>query len=161
LVAPTVAGDSIPNFAAPIISRLYSFLAGANQHYGLYSEADRWARKALEFGIAHNVLFAQAAGFEFLGEDAIHTGDFKAGLEYAAREFELDERLQSRERRVWAGFTAGVCSFFTGDPERAEREFREGVALATFIGERRANSLLKGNLAILLADKANKSVDGE
>src|SRR5499426_3147554 len=80
LVEPIVAADSVSDFAAPIVSRIYSFLAGANQHYGLYTEADRWARKAVDFGIAHNVLFAQAAGFEFLSEDAIHAGNFKAGL---------------------------------------------------------------------------------
>jgi tetratricopeptide (TPR) repeat protein len=160
LVEPIVAADSLPNFAAPIVSRIYSFLAGANQHYGLYTEADRWARKAVDFGTAHNVLFAQAAGFEFLSEDAIHAGNFKAGLEYADQEFELIEKLQSRERKTWACFAAGMCSFLSGDSARAEREFTEGLALAEFIGERRASSLLKGNLAVLLADKA-KSIEAE
>ena len=161
LVEPIVGADSISKFAAPIVSRIYSFLAGANQHYGQYTEADRWAQKAVEFGTAHNVLFAQAAGFEFLGENAIHKGDFRAGLEHAEREIELVERLQSRERRAWACFVAGMCSYFTGDSARAEREYTEGIALADFIGERRAGSLLKGNLAIVLADKANQIVAGE
>jgi tetratricopeptide (TPR) repeat protein len=82
-------------------------------------------------------------------------GDYRAGLEYAEREFELVEKLQSRERKAWACFIAGMCSFSGGDSQRAEREFREGLAIAEFIGERRAGSLLKGNLAIVLADKAN------
>src|SRR4029450_4791109 len=120
LVEPIVAADSLPNFAAPIVSRIYTFLPGANQHYGLYTEADRWARKAVEFGTAHNVLFAQAAGFEFLSEDAIHAGNFQAGLEYADQEFELIEKLQSRERKTWACFAAGMCSFLSGDSARAE-----------------------------------------
>jgi len=161
LVAPIVAAKEMSNFAAPIVSRIYSFLAGANQHYGLYTKADRWARKALDFGTAHNLLFAQAAGFEFLSEDAIHAGNYQAGLEYAERELEVIEKLQSRERKTWARFAAGMCSFLGGDSVRAEREFTEGLALAEFIGERRATSLLKGNLAVLLADKANGSNGGE
>src|SRR5215831_18807163 len=161
LVEPVVAADSVSHLAAPIVSRIYSFLSGANQHYGLYREADRWARKAVEFGEVHNVLFAQAAGYEFLSEDAIHTGNFKAGLEYAEREFELIEKLQSRERKTWACFAAVMCAFLSGDSVRAEREFTDGLALAEFIGERRASSLLKGNLAVVLADKANKIIDGD
>jgi tetratricopeptide (TPR) repeat protein len=160
LVAPIVAADSISNFAASIVSTIYSFLAGANQHYGLYTEADRWARKAVDFGTAHNVLSAQATGFEFLSEDAIHAGNFKAGLEYATREFELIEKLQSRERKTWACFAAGMCSFLSGDLGRAEREFTEGLEIAEFIGERRACSLLKGNLAVVRASNAISSIDG-
>ena len=156
LAAPVAAADSITSFAGPVITQIYAYLAGANQHYGLYVEADRWARRALEFGASHNVLFAQAAGFEFLGEDAIHKGEFQAGLEYAARELEIVNKLQSRERRAWTHFVAGMCLFHTGDWERAEQEFTEGIALAGSIGELRVALLLEGNFAILLADKANR-----
>src|SRR5262249_33954214 len=130
LVEPIVAAESISKFAAPIVSRIYSFLAGANQHYGHYAEADHWARKTVDFGTRHDLLFAQAAGFEFLGENAIHQGNFSGGLEYAEREIELVERLQSRERHAWACLIAGMCSYFTGDEARAEREYTEGIALA-------------------------------
>src|SRR5262249_28656226 len=81
LVAPAAAADSITSFAATMIGRIYSFLAGANQHLGLYVEADRWARRCVEFGTTHTLLSAQAAGYEFLGEDAIHQGEFQFGLE--------------------------------------------------------------------------------
>lgn len=159
LVEPIIASGSISSFAAPIVARLYSFLAGGNQHYGRYAEADRWARKAVEFGTAHNVLFAQAGGYEFLSEDSIHKGEYQTGLEYAAREFELIERMQSRERRTWACFAAGMCAFLSGDLAQAEREFNDGLAVAEFIGERRARSLLKGNLAVLLATKAISEIE--
>ncbi len=161
LVAPVATGDSISTFAAPEITQIYNFLAGANQHYGLYVEADRWAQKAVDFGETHNVLFAQAAGYEYLGENAIHKGAYKAGLEYAQRELETVNRLQSRERRVWIHFVAGMCSFFIGDSVRAEKEFVDGITLAESIGELRAGSLLKGNLAILKADKANTTIGSD
>ncbi|HWO01835.1 MAG TPA: hypothetical protein VNS63_21450, partial [Blastocatellia bacterium] len=156
LIAPTATAPSIMPFTAPMITQVYSYLAGANQHYGLYVEADHWAERALEFGRAHNVLFAQAAGFEFLGENAIHKGDYRGGLEYAERELEVVEKMHSRERRVWTHFVASMCLFQLGDSLRAEQEFTEGIALSESIGELRGASLLKGNLAILMADKANK-----
>ena len=160
LAAPAAAADSMNSFAGSVISQIYAYFAGANQHYGLYVEADRWARKALEFGTTHNVLFAQASGLEFLGENAIHKGEFQAGLDYAEREFEIADKLHSRERRAWTHFIAGMCSFNTGDEARAEREYSEGLALAESIGELRVAALLKGNLAIVLADKANRLSTG-
>jgi tetratricopeptide (TPR) repeat protein len=151
LVAPAAAAETISTFAAPMISQVYAYLAGAYQHSGLYDDADRWARRALEFGQSHNVLFAQAAGYEFLGEDAVHKGEFETGLEYADREFEIVDKLHSRERRCWTAFVAATCSMYLGDFDRAQREFTEGTKLAESIGEVRVGSLLKGNFAQLQA----------
>lgn len=148
LVAPTAAGESVSTFAAPMISQIYAYTAGGYQHYGLYDEADRWARRAIEFGEKHNVLFAQAAGFEFLGEDAVHKGEFEAGLKYAEREIEIANRLHSRERRAWVYFYAAQCRISLGQIERAEQEFLDGIVLAEAIGEKRVLSLLRPNLAI-------------
>jgi tetratricopeptide (TPR) repeat protein len=149
LVAPAAAAETVSTFAASVISQVYPYLSGANQHSGLFDDADRWARRAIEFGTTHNVPFAQAAGYEFLGEDANHKGEFAAGLEYADREREIVEKLHSRERRSWTHFSAAMNSLGLGDTERAEREFTEGTKLAESIGELRVASLLKGNLAIL------------
>jgi hypothetical protein len=148
-----------------MIVQVYAYLAGAYQHYGLYVEADHWARKNVEFGERHNTLFARASGYEFLGENAVHKGEFKMGLEFAEREFEIADKLHSRERRVWTHFVAAMCSFFLGDSARAEREFTEGIALSELIGELRGAALSKGNYAVLLADKAgqhaSESISGQ
>ncbi len=106
------------------------------------------------------MLFAQASGLEFLSENAIHKGEFKTGLEYAEQELKIVEKLQSRERRAWTHLSAGWCLFFMDDLDRAEREFTDGIAIAASIGERRCASLLKANLAVLQAEKANKLVGG-
>ncbi|HSQ18922.1 MAG TPA: hypothetical protein VLR92_00975, partial [Blastocatellia bacterium] len=150
------SADSINAFDGPMIVQVYAYLAGAYQHYGLYVEADNWARTNVEFGRRHNLLFAEATGYEFLGENAVHKGEFKMGLEFAEREFEIADKLHSRERRVWTHFVAAMCSFFLGDSARSEREYTEGIALAELIGELRGAALLKGNYAILLADKADQ-----
>jgi hypothetical protein len=101
------------------------------------------------------VPFAQAMGLEFLGEDAVNLGDFAAGLEYVEREREIAEKLHSRERRAWTYLVACLCSMLTGDHERAEGEFVEGIALAESIGELRLASLIKGNLAVFQADRVS------
>ncbi len=123
LVAPAAEGDSVSTFAAPMISQIYAYTAGAYQHYGLYDEADRWARRTIAFGEKHNILFAQATGYEYLGEDSVHAGNFEAGLEYGQREIEIADRLHSRERRAWVHFYSAQCRLFLGQIERAERSF--------------------------------------
>jgi tetratricopeptide (TPR) repeat protein len=120
----------------------------------LFRDADVWAQRAIDFGTTHNVLLAQAIGTEFLGEDAVHTGEHAAGLRHAEREQEIVDKLHSRERRDWTHFVAAMNSMGAGDSELAEKEFTEGIALAESIGELRVASLLKGNFAVLQADLA-------
>jgi tetratricopeptide (TPR) repeat protein len=151
LVAPIADGDSISTFAAPMISQMYAYTAGGYQHYGLYDESDRWARRAIRFGEKHNVLFAQAVGYEFLGENCTHTGNYATGLEYAQREIEIANRLHSRERRAWIHYYSAQCRLFLGEIEQAEREFLDGIAIAEAIGENRVLSLMRPTLAVALA----------
>lgn len=151
LVAPAAAAETVSSFAAPMIAQLYAFTAGAYQHSGLFDNADVWARRAIEFGTTHNVLLAQASGFEFLGEDAVHKGEFEGGLAYAEREREICSRLHSRERRAWTHLVAAQCSSFLDRFEQAEREFVEGMALAESVGEQRVAALLRANYAVLQA----------
>ena len=151
LVEPTAQSDNVSTFAAPMISQIYAYTAGAYQHHGLFIEADRWARRAIEFGTKHNILFAQATGWEYLGEDSVHTGKYEFGLECAEREMEIADRLHSRERRLWVFFFGAWCRLFLGQVERAEKELLEGIELAQAIGENRAESLLRPNLAVVQA----------
>ena len=151
LVEPTANSDTICTFSAPVVAQVYSFMAGAHQHYGLYTEADRWARRAVDFGVRHNVLSAQATGYEFLGEDAVHRGDFEAALQYADREIEIAERLHSRERRAWVHFYSGLSRLFLGQPDQAEQEYLAGMVLAEAIGENRVLQLMGSNLSVVQA----------
>ncbi len=153
LVAPTAQGDSIGNFAATMIAQVYAFLAGTHQHLGLFDDADGWARRAMEFGAKHDVLSAEASGWEFLGENAVHKGLFKEGIEYAAREAEIAEKLHSRERRAWVHSFAGQLYLLVGELERAAEEFQHGIDLSEAIGEKRALVLLNGNLSTVRASQ--------
>jgi len=153
LVAPTAAAETVSTFAAPMISQVYAYLAGGYQHSGLYDDADRWARRTIEFGVAHNIPFAQAIGYEFLGEDAVHKGEYQKGLEYSAQEVEIVEKLHSRERRAWAYLVTSLSLLYAGQLEKAEKEFTAGIALAESVGEVRVAALMKGNYAVLQAQQ--------
>jgi tetratricopeptide (TPR) repeat protein len=151
LVAPTAESTTIGNFAATMIAQVYAFLAGTHQHLGLFDDADRWARRAIEFGAKHNVLSAEASGLEFLGEDCAHKGAAREGLEYAVREAEIAEKLHSRERRAWVHSFTGQCYMILEELERAAAEFQHGIELGEAIGEKRALALLNANLAVVQA----------
>ncbi|HYV10852.1 MAG TPA: protein kinase [Pyrinomonadaceae bacterium] len=148
IVAPTAESESVSTFAAPMISQIYAYTAGGYQHYGLYEEADRWARRGIEFGEKHNVLFAQATGLEYLGENSVHKGEYEAGLKYAEREIEIAEKLHSRERRAWVHFYSAQCRLFRGEIEQAEHELLDGIALGDAIGEKRVLALCRPSLAV-------------
>lgn len=153
LVEPAASADSVSSYAAPMISQVYAYLAGGYQHFGQFEESNAWAWRTVEFGERLNVSFAQAMGYEFLAENTIHCGNYETGLEYADRELEIVERIHSRERRAWTHFAAAMCSARSGNRERAEREYTEGVALAEAAGEHRVGNLLKGNYAELISFK--------
>ena len=151
LIEPTAKGDSVSSFAAPMMSQIYAFTAGAHQHYGLFADADCWAQRSIEFGNRHQILFAQAIGHEFCGEDAVHAGNYEYGLKCAEKEFEIADRMQSRERKAWAHFYSAHCYMELDRLSEARREFVEGCALAEAIGEKRVAGLHQANFAVLHA----------
>lgn len=161
LIAPAASGDTVSSFAASTFPNVYAWLAGAYQHSGLYFDGNVWARRCLEFGKAHNNLYAQALGYEFLGENTIHIGDHADAMKNATAEREIAAKLHSRERRSWTYLVTGHASWLAGNWSQAEHEFREGFELAEAIGELRLAALLKGYLSTLLADEAATSRDDE
>lgn len=139
-------------FAASTMAMLLGFLAGSYQHMGRYADGNVWAWRAVEFGKTHGAPIAQALGYEFLGENAVGQGAWNEALEYAGYEREIAAKLHSRERQAWTYMVTSLCYVSLGQTEVAERELREGMALAESLGEQRLALLLKGNLAIVLAD---------
>ena len=152
LVSPIAAAETVTAHAASIISMLYGYLAGAYQHLGRFRDGDIWARKVIEFGTAHDIPFAQALGFEYLGENAMNRGEFAEGLKNSLCERGIAERIHSRERRAWTHMCASLCESYL-DEERAEREFVDGIALGESIGELRLVVLMKGNYAAFLSKR--------
>ncbi len=154
LAVPAVAQELTP-FGATTISTVFAFLAGAYQHLGRFTDGNVWAWRSVEFGKTHGVLLAQALGYEFLGENLVNAGDWKSALEFAALEREIAARMHSRERQCWVHLVTCVSYLLSGDLAATERECRVGVELAESIGEQRVAALLRGNLAIVLADRGH------
>jgi tetratricopeptide (TPR) repeat protein len=150
--AEAAIGPDLTSFQGANVAQLYAYLSGAYQHLALFDEADRWARRCIVFGRTHNVPLAEAVGYEFLGENAVGSGKWREGLEYAEREREVADRIHSRERWAWSCLYAGDCARLLGERERAERDYEAGIELATTIGERRLGLLLSAGRAHLLVD---------
>ncbi|MEP6570739.1 MAG: AAA family ATPase [Acidobacteriota bacterium] len=151
LAAPAAEKEITP-YGAATMANIFGFLSGAHQHLGRFADANVWAQRALEFGESHAVPLSQALGYEYLGENTVNAGDWQKALGYAAREREIAARLHSREREAWTYLVTSISYMLAGDLARAEHEQRAGMALAESIGEQRVTLLLKGNLAIVLAD---------
>ena len=66
--------DPLSSLHASTLTQLHAYTGAAYQHQGLFDEANRWAKRAIAFGEKHNLLLAQAIGYEFLGENAWGTG---------------------------------------------------------------------------------------
>jgi tetratricopeptide (TPR) repeat protein len=151
LAAP-VAAAAAGGPADATIMLAYAYLAGANQHLGLFGDGDRWAHQLVEFGTAHGLPAAQALGYEFLAENAASAGNWQDGLAHVAREREIADRISSRERRAWTHLPAGVCLLGLGEPEQADAELGGGIALAGAIGEPRLLPLLVSTRAVVVAE---------
>ncbi|HJZ69112.1 MAG TPA: protein kinase [Blastocatellia bacterium] len=145
-------GEPISAFHASTLSTLYPYLAGAHQHMGRYEDSNRWAHRAIELGRKYEIPFAEAGGYEFLGENSVHTGEWEKGLEYGVAEREIANRMHSRERLAWAAMYTGYCSWQLGELERAEREISEAITLAGAVGDRRLECMVSSYLGGLLAD---------
>jgi tetratricopeptide (TPR) repeat protein len=152
LAAPRAEGSTLSVFEASTLTDLYPYLAGAHQHLGRFADSDRWAHRALEFGRKHQIPFAEALGYEFLGENAVSSGEWEKGLEYVTAEREIAARIHSRERQAWTHLVAGFCLSELGDAERAERELTEGVVVAEAVGDKRLASLLSSYRAASYAN---------
>jgi tetratricopeptide (TPR) repeat protein len=151
-LATPAAEKQITPFEVSTMALIFGWLAGANQHMGRYVDGDVWAWRAVEFGKTHGAPLAQALGYEFLGENGVGQGNWQQSLEFAASEREIAAKLHSRERLGWTYMVTSLSYIALGRAEAGERELREGITLAEALGEKRLAGLLKGNLAIALAD---------
>ena len=152
IIEPLLDGRELNESQRTAVTHVYTYLAGAYQHLGLFSDSDAWARRSIEFGIAYRIPSAEASGYEFLGENAVCTGEWSAGLVSAAREQEISSRIQSRERMAWTYLVVSNCRYRLGELAEAEREAIKGIALATAIGESRLAALLITSHALVLSD---------
>jgi tetratricopeptide (TPR) repeat protein len=151
LVADPDDGKPLSPLHATVLTQTLVYSAGAYQHLGLYEIADGWARRAVVFGERRQVLYAQAAGYEFLGENAWGKAEWEKCLEYGEAERRLAERLHSRERLSWVSAYTASAYMGMGQVQRAVEEFTNGLSLAEAIGDRRLALMLHAHLGLAKA----------
>jgi len=147
LAAPAEGVSALTTLQATTLTQIHAYSSGAYQHLGLFDAANRWARRTIALGEEHHIPWAEAVGYEFLGENATSTGEWQAALTCAEREREIAGRLHSRERIAWTHLYAGLALILLEEARRGEEELEVGIALAEAIGERRAAMLMYAYLA--------------
>lgn len=148
LARPPADGSPMSPLHASTLTQVMAYTAGAYQHLGLWDDADRWARRVIEVGEKHNILLAQAVGYEFRGENACGSGAWASALDFAERERAIAGRLHSRERVAWVHMYSGFALLQLGEIKRAHAELEAGLALAESIGERRLALILLAYVAV-------------
>ena len=141
------SGDS---YAVVTITQIYAYLSGAYQHLGLFLDGNVWARRCIDLGERGN-RYAEAVGYEFLGENASCMGDWEDALEFARIEQDIAGRVHSRERLGWSHYYEGIGLRHLGRLEASEQTFDAGIALAEIVGERRLASLIRADRSVTLA----------
>ena len=143
LAAPAPDQTQIGSPQAAALIPTYAYLAGAHQHLGLFDDADRWARTVIAFGEKFGIPLAIAVGYEFLGEDAVSTGEWKEGTHLRrSRTRDRPADALARATGLDVHVRRACAPRMLGDMDRAEREFRDGIALANALDERRLGCLL-------------------
>ncbi|HEX4824917.1 MAG TPA: AAA family ATPase [Candidatus Polarisedimenticolaceae bacterium] len=146
LAVPPEDAASLTPLLATTLTQIHLYTAGAYQHLGLFNVSDTWASRCVAYGEKYKVLYAQAGGYEFLGENAWSRAEWTKCLEYAALETEIANRLHSRERMAWIAAYSGSAYAGLGDHRRAAEVFADGIALAEIVGDRRVALIMHAYL---------------
>jgi tetratricopeptide (TPR) repeat protein len=127
LVDPIAEQDSVTQFAASIIPRIYGYLAGAYQHYGrllgheydalsptgsgidrvdpqqLLDEALQTALDNFQTGETSDLVYLRFEGRRCLAAVRFHRGEFDEAERLCAAASELVSGTESRLSRLWLG----------------------------------------------------------
>jgi tetratricopeptide (TPR) repeat protein len=135
-----------------LLAWIHGYLAGAYQHLIEFEESNRWTRKNIELGEAHDSPHFLSFGFEFLMENAVMQGKWRECLEYAARHREVGERAQSSDRLAWNNFGLTYANYGLGNLAVAETACNEGLELADSLGDERLAAFLASWRALIIAE---------
>jgi len=122
---------------ADTLTEIYAYLSGAYQQNNQFDVSDDWARRCVAFGERKPHPHAVAAGYEFLAENAFATGRWHETLAYAARDYEIGEKIGSFARMAWAENARAHAHHGLGDLAAALTAVNSTIALAEQVGDGR------------------------
>jgi adenylate cyclase len=136
-------GDATDNLAA---ARLYNELARIHFRLGQHKNAMSSARRALALGQSLDAADVVSHAYNTLGVAVSRDGDLDAGATFVARSLEtaLAHQLGAAACRAYTNLAVMYASL---DHHRSEQYCREGLALATRIGDRMQEAWLHCVLA--------------
>jgi tetratricopeptide (TPR) repeat protein len=138
-----VLADATDNLAA---ARLYNELARIYFRLGQHKEAMSWARRALALGQRLDAADVVSHAYNTLGVAVSRDGDLEAGAAFVTQSLEtaLAHQLGAAACRAYTNLAVMYASL---DHHRSEQYCREGLALATRIGDRMQEAWLHCVLA--------------
>jgi tetratricopeptide (TPR) repeat protein len=134
---------------AETLMNVYAFLAGAYQHLAKFDESNRWAQKSIALGERKDYPAAVAAGYEFIAENNIFSGDWKAILAASNQDLLIGEKIGSIDRVAWAKFGELNGLYEKGDLRSAKSAANDCLTLAEQIGENRLQIWLGGMIILI------------
>ncbi len=137
---------------ARLLSSIYALLAAAYQHLADVPQSIAWAQKSVDLGSSQNNPLFTSIGYEVMGEDALLTGEWHKGIEYAGRNKKLSHSYGMQDRLAWADFSEGWGLWGIGNLPESVSVLEEGRALAEQIGDLRLFVIVGIPLVGALAD---------
>jgi tetratricopeptide (TPR) repeat protein len=136
-----------------LLAWIHFYLAGAYQHLINFDESNRWTRRIVDLGEAHNNPSIGSMGYEFLQENAFMCGKWSESLEYAAHHRELGEKAHSSDRLAWNFLPVSYANYGLGNLDVAEVACDDGLEMAERLGDERLAAFLAGWKALIAAEQ--------
>lgn len=126
------------------VANIYTQMCGAYQQQGMFVESNQWAEKAIAYSIENQMPEKEAAGYEFISENASLIGTFKTSIEYANKNAEIAQKYGFFVRLGWAKFVVGWANNGLGELQRSIEAFEQGLSLAEKAGDVRLEAMTRG-----------------
>jgi ATP/maltotriose-dependent transcriptional regulator MalT len=136
-----------------LLAWVYGYLAGAYQHLIDFEESNRWTRKNVDLGEAHDSPHIGSMGYEYLQENAFMRGYWRRSLEYAAHHRELGEKAHSSDRLAWNYVPVAYANYGLGNLAVAETACDDGLEFADRLGDERLAAYFAAWKALTAAER--------
>lgn len=134
------------------LNHIYAYLAGAYQHRAVFERSNYWAHQAVELGERLDYPLALAAGFEFLAENSVLTGNWRKALEYGEQDKKIGREIGALDREVWAEFSIANGLSGMGRLQEAKETTLSSIEISQQIGEYRLLGWLTSLMGFIYAD---------
>jgi tetratricopeptide (TPR) repeat protein len=126
-----------------LLTMIYAYLAGANQHLARWKDSIVWAETCVALGVTRNYPYAEAIGHEFMAEAYPHLGLWRKALDHTTRNRTIGVAIGARDRVAWADFGAHIAHYVAGDLEACRKAGDDSIRLAEEIGEIRLATMCR------------------